>query len=163
MINNDRYSLPGFFRSLGARQILYILLQSMLCANSAPSASLCWKTGFSQHRGTKNTEFHRDFWLIYSLTVLYFGGIPFFIRSLNSLKCSKYTCRGIVPCFLQMETAIPTTSPIMAVVRCTRIEPKATWVTLIFRPAMNKLLTLREYKQRYGTWYGYIRLWELSA
>lgn len=46
--------------------------------------------------------------------------------------------------FLHSEAAMPTTSPIIPVVRITRTVPKATCVTLILRPAMNRLSILRE-------------------
>ena len=38
---------------------------------------------------------------------------------------------------------MPSTSPIMPVVRCTRTVPSATCVTLIFRPAIIRFATLR--------------------
>ncbi len=39
---------------------------------------------------------------------------------------------------------MPSTSPIMPVVRITRIVPSATCVTEMFRPAMNRFSTFRE-------------------
>ena len=45
--------------------------------------------------------------------------------------------------FLHSEAAMPTTSPIIPVVRSNSV-PKATCVTLILRPAMNRLSILRE-------------------
>ena len=52
---------------------------------------------------------------------------------------------------------MPTTSPIMPVVRCTRVVPRASCVTLMSRPAMNRFGTFREYRQRYGTQYGRLK------
>ena len=52
---------------------------------------------------------------------------------------------------LQIDAAMPTISPIAPVVFMTRTAPSASCVTLMSRPAMNRLLTLRLYRQRYGT------------
>ena len=65
-------------------------------------------------------------------------------------RCSVYTSRGVHPCSLQTDAAIPTISPIAPVVFMTRTAPSASWVTLMSRPAMNRLSMLRLYRQRYG-------------
>ncbi len=46
----------------------------------------------------------------------------------------------------------------MPVVRCTRIVPRATCVTLMLRPAIIRFSTLRLYRQRNGIAYGLIAL-----
>ena len=51
---------------------------------------------------------------------------------------------------LHNDAAIPTTSPIIPHVRMTRTGPSPSCVTLMSRPAMNRFVTLRLYRLRYG-------------
>ena len=70
------------------------------------------------------------------------------MRALSSPRCSAYTARGAQSFSLQSAAAIPTTSPMAPVVFMTRTAPSASWVTLMSRPAMNRLPTFRLYRQR---------------
>jgi len=65
------------------------------------------------------------------------------IRSFSRARWVSYTPRGEVRYRAQIQAAFPTTSPIMPQVRMTRTGPRPSRVTLMSRPSINKLVTLR--------------------
>ena len=52
-----------------------------------------------------------------------------------------------------MAAAVPAAWPKTAQVAMTRVLPKATWLALILRPAMKRLLTFLLYSERSGMLY----------
>lgn len=60
---------------------------------------------------------------------------------------------GSTSYFEHKEAAVPTACPIQPQVAITLVDPKATWVALILRPANKRLGIFREYKLRKGILY----------
>jgi hypothetical protein len=64
--------------------------------------------------------------------------MPSFRSSSISAQWFSYTPRGVVPCLTATLAALPTTSPIIPQVFITRTVPRASCVTEMQRPAMNR-------------------------
>lgn len=47
---------------------------------------------------------------------------------------------------------MPAACPIVAQVAMTRVEPNATWLAEMFRPANSRFPVFTEYRLRYGMW-----------
>jgi len=64
-----------------------------------------------------------------------------------------YTSLGETLFLIQIEAALPTTSPIIPQVFITLTGPRPVFVTLIHLPAMKRFLMFRLYNVRYGAQY----------
>ena len=65
------------------------------------------------------------------------------MSALSASRCSAWIARGVQSAERQRLAAIPTISPIAPVVFMTLTAPRASWVTLMSRPAMKRFETLR--------------------